>query len=369
MPTGRAGVPASTDGPATAESHPSRMWPVPAWLARAAGWIWRLLLLAAALYVLLWTLGRLRVVLVPVLVALLLAALASPVSEWIARRGVPRIVGAWIVLVTFVALVGAVVWMTVVGVGNQLGDDEQWADVRSEVRTWLSDGPLGLDRDEIDDLEDRVVGSVRDGFTTLDTGRVRLVVEMTTGALLAVVLFFFFVKDGPSMWGWVVGRFRDDRRGVVDRAGRKAFSALAAYMRGVAFTGIVDALAIGLALWIIGVPLVVPLAILTFFGAFFPIVGATVVGALATLVALVVNGPTDALLVAGVTLAVQQIEGDVIMPLVMRRQVSLHPAVVLVALAAGGALAGIMGAFVAVPITAMAVAGGRALREPPSDDP
>jgi predicted PurR-regulated permease PerM len=134
-------------------------------------------------------------------------------------------------------------------------------------------------------------------------------------------------------------------------------------MRGVAFTGVIDAVAIGVALWIIGVPLVIPLAVLTFLGAFFPIVGATVAGAIATLVALVTNGPRDAILIALVTLAVQQLEGDLIMPLVMQRQVHLHPVVVLVALASGGALAGLVGAFVAVPVAAMITGATGALRE------
>lgn len=357
----------SDDQPAADEARLTRMWAVPEWLQQAAGWTWRLLVLCAGLAVVLWTLGRLRVVLVPVLVALLLAALAKPLVEAMVRSGAPRIVGAWIVLVTFVGLVGGVVWVTAIGVGDQLSDADQWSEVRSEVRTWLRDGPLGLDDEEITELEDRVTEGFRNGVATIDSGRVRLVTEIAAGALLALVLFFFFMKDGPSMWRWAVGRFREDRRPAVDRAGVDAFGALAAYMRGVAFTGLIDAVAIGVALWIIGVPLVIPLAILTFFGAFFPIIGATAVGALATLVALVVNGPTEALLVAGVTLAIQQIEGDLIMPLVMRRQVRLHPAVVLVALGAGGALAGIVGAFVAVPITAMATAGGRSLRNPAGD--
>lgn len=339
------------------------IWRVPDWLVRASGWTWRLLVLGAGSLVVLLVLGRLRVVLVPVLIALLLTALASPVTSWLTSHRVPRIVAAWVTLLLVVGVVVGVVWVTAVGLVDQLLDDAQWDDVRTEVRRWLREGPLDLTSQEVAQLERRARDVVVDGATTIDAGRVRLVTEIVGGVFLTVVLFFFFTKDGPSMWGWLTGHVRQHRRAEVDEAGRAAFAALTGYMRGVAITGFIDAVAIGIALWIIGVPLVVPLALLTFFGAFFPIVGATVAGALATVVALVVNGPVDAVLVAGVTLAIQQLEGDVIMPLVMRRRVSLHPAVILVALGIGGALAGIIGAFVAVPFAAMLAAAGGVVRQ------
>lgn len=318
-----------------------------------------MLVLAAGVLVLLTLLSRLRVVLVPVLVALALAAFASPLTERLAAR-LPRILAAWTTLLLLVAVLVGVGWFTATRVGDELVNDAQWTEVRDEVEAWLQDGPLGLSESEVDDLERRARSALTDGFTTFDAGRVRMVFEVVGGMFLATVLLFFFVKDGPSMWSWIVGRIREDRRPAVHEAGQAAFGALAGYMRGVAITGLADALAIGVALWIIGVPLVVPLAVLTFFAAFFPIVGATLAGALATVVALVVNGPVDAVIVALVTLVIQQVEGDVIMPMVMRRQVSLHPAVVLVALGIGGAVGGIMGAFVAIPITAMVTAAARA---------
>ncbi len=335
------------------------IWRVPDWLERGAGWTWRMLVIGAGLVVVLLVLGRLRIVLVPVLVALLLTAFACPLVNWLVAHRVPRLAASWLTLLSVVAVLAAVTWIAVVGVGDQLVNDTQWDDVRSEVRGWLRDGPLGLSQEEVVQFERRASDVIVDGVTTFDAGRVRLVSEILGGIFLTIVLFFFFLKDGSSMWSWTVGRVRPHRRDKVDEAGHAAFGALSGYMRGVAITGVIDAAAIGLALWFIGVPLVIPLAILTFFGAFFPIIGATFAGALATLVALVVNGPVDAALVAGVTLAIQQIEGDLVMPLVMRRQVSLHPAVILVALALGGALAGITGAFVAVPFAAMAAAAGR----------
>ena len=352
--------PGMTAGMTPAEGS-TPVWSVPVWLDRGAGWAWRMLVLGAGVVVLLLAISRLRVVLVPVLVALALASFAAPFTERLAAR-LPRLVAAWIMLLLLVALLVGVGWFTATRVGDELVNDAQWDQVRGEVEAWLQDGPLGLSAAEVDDLEDRVRSAVTDGVTDFDAGRVRLVVEIAGGIFLAIVLMFFFMKDGEIMWRWMTDRVRVDRRETVDDAGRAAVASLSGYVRGVAITGIVDAAAIGVALWLIGVPLVVPLAVLTFFAAFFPIVGATVAGALATVVALVVNGPVDAILVAAVTLVIQQLEGDVIMPVVMRRQVRLHPAVVLVALAAGGALGGIIGAFVAIPITAMVTAAAETVR-------
>ncbi len=353
-----------TDTDLTVGQRRGRVWPVPTWLDRGAGWTWRLIVLGAGVIVLLMMLSRLRVVLVPVLVALLLAAFAAPFTERLTRGRLPRMAAAWITLLLLVAMLAGVGWFTAVGIGDELVDNAQWDDVRTEVRTWLRDGPLGLSTSDINDFETRSRSALTDGFTTIDAGRVRLVSEIIGGVFLTIVLLFFFVKDGPTMWRWLVDRVRPERQTSIDQAGRAAFAALSGYMRAVAITGLVDALAIGVALWLIGVPLVLPLAVLTFFAAFFPIVGATLAGLLATVVALVVNGPVDAALVAGVTLAIQQLEGDIIMPMVMRRQVNLHPAVVLVALGVGGAMGGIMGAFVAIPLTAMVTAGVHSMRTP-----
>ncbi len=347
------------------ETTPPRVsaWRVPAWLERATSWAWRLLVLAAGIVAIIWLLGRLRLVLIPVLVGLLLAALAAPVASWLANRGVPRLVSAWITLLLAAGVVAGITWLGVVAIGEQLANGERWEEVQTEVRTWLRNGPLGLSPSEIDSLERRVRDTVVGGVSSVDVQRVRVVAEIVGATFLSGVLFFFFVKDGPMLWSRTLDRFRPRRRDDIDIAGRAAFQSLTGYVRGVAITGVIDAVAIGIALWIIGVPLVLPLAVLTFFGAFFPIVGATVAGALATLVALVLNGPGDALIVALVTLAVQQLEGDLIMPLVMRRQVNLHPVSILVALATGGAIAGITGAFVAVPVAAMISGASTALRE------
>lgn len=337
-------------------------WAVPRWLERTTGWTWRLLVLAVGVVGVIWFLGMFRLVLVPVLIALLFSALFWPLSDWLRRHGAPPIVATWIVMLLGAGLLVGIGYLLFVTVGQQLTSDTQWGEIEDEIRNWLRTGPLDLTSAEIDDLEDRAGEALTAGVAGNGLGPARTAVELLGAGFLTLVLLFFFLKDGPLMWRWITRRVRPPRRPAVDIGGHAAFDALGAYMRGVAITGIVDATFIGIALVVIGVPLALPLAVLTFFAAFFPIVGATTAGALAALVALVSNGLTDAIIVVIVTFVVQQVEGDVVMPLVMRRQVHLHPAVILTVLAIGGALAGITGAFVAVPIAAMVTAGASAIR-------
>jgi putative heme transporter len=171
--------------------------------------------------------------------------------------------------------------------------------------------------------------------------------------LLVFVLLFFLLKDGRGMWGWVLRRVSDRSRPAFVEAGRAGWQTLAAYSRGIVAIAAIDASGIGLALVVLGVPLAFPLALITFLGAFVPIIGATVAGSVAVLVALAANGPATALLTAAAVIAVQQVEGNLLEPLIMKRQVRLHPVVVLVVVTAGTLLGGIAGAFVAVPIAAV----------------
>ncbi len=351
-------------------SASSAAWALPGWLDRSYRWVSRLLILALGIVATLWILSRLRVVFVPVLVALLLASLSAPLASFMTERKVPRIVAAWTTLVLVVGVLGGTVYLVTTSIGSELTNSTEWEEVYAEVRTWLQTGPAGLTESEIDDLERGLEDSLVSGIQSMGVSRAATFVEIIGGVFLALVLFFFVVKDGPSMWSSLVAHVRPQRRTTVDVGGRAAFSALQAYMRGIAVTGVIDALLIGIVLALVGVPLVIPLVILTFFAAFFPIVGATLAGALATTVALVTLGIREAIIVATATLIIQQVEGDVVMPMVMRRQVSLHPAVVLVVLGVGGALAGLVGAFVSVPIAAMVTAAASAIRDdrPAVDD-
>jgi predicted PurR-regulated permease PerM len=233
--------------------------------------------------------------------------------------------------------------------------DTEFSAAVDDLEEWLRTGPLGFEQERIDTIFDdvRAAGDrAVSGLTAEPASTARLIVELVGGIFLTIVLTFFFLKDGRTLWAWVLGLVRPVRREKLDVGGRAAFSSLQGWIRGVGITGLVDGLLIGIALVILGVPAAVPLAIITMFAAFLPIIGATFAGALAALVALAANGLTTALIVVVVVLAVQQIEGDVLLPLVMRTQVALHPIVILVALGIGGAVAGILGALVSVPIAA-----------------
>ncbi|HSP30241.1 MAG TPA: AI-2E family transporter [Ilumatobacteraceae bacterium] len=328
---------------------------VPRFLDDGARWAWRFLVVSAAVVVLVWLTVRLTVVIIPVVVALVLTALLGPVVERLARV-VPRLLATWLVLLTTMALL--------VGLGFALSSPITDAvdNVSGEVDTavgdlqeWLQDGPLGLSADTVESLS-RSVARTTDragsGLLAEPGSTVRLVVEILGGFFLMLVLLFFFLKEGRQLWAWLLDRIRPVRRATIDASGRAAMATLQGWIRGVAITGLVDGLLIGGAMLVLGVPAALPVAVLTVFASFFPIVGATLAGVLAVAIALTAGGLTTAIIMGVVVLVVQQVEGNVILPLVMRRQVSLHPIVILGSLAVGGAMGGILGALVAVPLTA-----------------
>lgn len=339
---------------------------VPAWLRTGSNLAARSLVVAAGLLLIGFLFLELRIVTVPAFVALLVATVVAPPAATLRRRGWRPALATWAVLgPALLALVGGIALLVPV-----LAD--QFADVGDRVDEGIDDieqrlGDAGFaDVDLRQSVEEAVDGAVEEGVSDEVVSGVTLVGELLAGLLLAVVMAFFFVKDGDKITAWALGHVRPDKRGAVGRAGAAAWRTISGYVRGTAIVGLVDAVVIGIGLALIGVPLVLPLAVLTFAGAFIPLIGATVAGAVATLVALVTGGPTDALLVIGVTVLVQQIEGDVVAPLVMGRALKLHPLVILVAVTTGAVVAGILGAFLAVPLTAVVVAVVAAIR---ADDP
>ena len=338
----------------------------PRMLDIGAAWGWRLLVVVAALLTIGWLLVQLRVVIIPVFVALIAAALLTPLVDLL-DRSLPRLLAVWLVLLAALVATAITVYLLQSPVRAAVGElTGQWDTVRDDIRDWLRTGPLGLDQSQVATVEDRT-DDLRRRFTSgsfAGSNPARLATEVVTGIFLTFVLVFFFLKDGRQMWSWGLDRVNRHRRDAIDRGGCAAFEALQGWIRGVAITGAVDGILIGAALLILGVPAAVPLAVITFLAAFFPVVGATLAGALAAAIALATEGPQTALIVALVVLVVQQVEGDVLLPLVMYRQVSLHPVVVLLALAAGGAVGGIIGAIVSVPLTAALTAAVAAARAP-----
>jgi predicted PurR-regulated permease PerM len=324
-------------------------------LDRAADLSWRSLVVLAGVAVFVWLLLRLRIVLLPLLLALMISTVLVPVVRWLRARGASRGLAALgAVLLAFLVLgaVLAIVIPAFVGQAEELADSITAA--VDDIEAWARDGPFGLTPGQVEDLRggaDDVSGSevLKSGVSS----GVPLVVQVLTQALLTVFFTFFVLKDGDRMWAWVLQRAGTSRRATVDAMGHEAMAALSGYVRGTALVALIDAVFIGLGFLVLGIPLVLPIALLTFFAAFIPIVGAVASGAVGVLIALADGGVTKAALALGIVLLVQQLEGNVVQPLAVGRSVRLHPIVTIGAVAVGGTLGGIVGAFVAVPIVAV----------------
>ncbi|WP_245941590.1 AI-2E family transporter [Vallicoccus soli] len=328
-------------------------WPVRA----SAAWAWRGLVLAAAVWVAIQVVSRLTLVVYSLVVALLLVALIGPAVPRLQRLGMGRTPAAALVFLGGVlAVLGILSAMTasLIAEGPDIVTNASSGITR--IQDWLRTGPLGLEDRQIqgylDQAQDWIVDNqgtlTQDAFGIFGTAG-----NILTGLVLALFTAFFFLKDGERIWRWFVQLFPRRGREAADEAGRRSWTALVGYVRGLVLIAAIDATGIGLVLVFVGVPLALPLAVLVFFGAFVPIVGAVVTGALAALVALVTNGVTAAVIVLIGILVVQQLEGNVLQPMIMSRSVSVHPLAVVLAVTAGGLLAGIGGAVVAVPLVAV----------------
>ena len=339
---------------------------VPRGVAVTAAWTWRILLFAFAAALLAVVLFELRIVTVPIFVAILLTTLLLPPVHFLRRKGLkPALATAIVFIGALLVVVGIIVFgaATISDQFGQLGPQVNKA--IDQVNNWLRTGPLKLSDAQINQYIDQATAALKNSSTSVKAGLVSsatLIGEVLTGILVTLILTFFFTKDGEKISDSAINLFGQRHQAKLHAAAHRAFSVLAGYLRGVAMTGIVDSLLIGIGLLFIGVPLVVPLVILTFFGAFFPLVGATTAGAVAALVALVNGGVTDAVLVVIVVLLVQQVEGHLLQPLLVGRAVALHPAAIIVALVSGSIIAGLLGAFLAVPLTAVVVGVVRELR-------
>jgi putative heme transporter len=339
---------------------------VPDWLDRAAGWSWRLVTIGVLIVLVGWLFSRLFIVTLPVIIGLVLATLCVPLAERLERAGLPRAPSALIVIVGGIAVLGGLIALVAPAFVDQIVDlRPTLEDGVEEALLWLEEGPLGIDAANLDQIlsqiQSQASGSGGRIFSGVAAGVVSLI-EFLAGIALLIVLLFFFVKDREEITGWLIARTPEPRRDTMRAVGQRAWGALAGYVRGTALVALIDAIGIGIGLAIIGVPLVLPLAFLVFLGAFLPVVGAFIAGLIAVLVALAAGGVTEGLLVLGVIVLVQQIEGNVLQPVIMRRAVALHPTVVLVALTAGAAVGGIVGAFLAVPFAAVVSAVGNELR-------
>lgn len=324
-------------------------------LRRISEACWRLLVVGLSVAVAVWLLRQVWPVVVSIIGAMLAALALEPLVTRLQRRRLPRSLAAAMV---FLGGLGALGGLAVFSASAVSGDVSSLSrsldDGVGEIRRWATEGPLEVNPQSFD----RAVEDVREGLTRLASSEqlvsvARMAATIVTGILLGLVMVFFFLKDGPLMVDWAVARFPADRQATVRRVGDRARRTLQGYLRGTVIIGVLEGAFIGVLLLALGVSQAIPLAVLTFFAAFFPIVGAVFAGSAAVLVTLVEAGPGRALFAAIAILVLQQVDGDLLQPVVMSNAVRLHPVVVLVALTAGGVVAGITGAFLAVPLTAV----------------
>ncbi len=334
---------------------------VPRWLVRWAAVCWRLLIVAAALLVIGYLFTRLRLIILPVVVALFVSTVLAPPARWLRGHGFPPLLATWMVFLgTFALIAGLVMGLYTLTQGqfNALGHELSGGVNRAE--RYLTNGPFHLSHKQVNDYVNQAKNFFTKNQGTLVQGALSgaaIALEVAGGLLLTLVLTFFFVKDGDRISGWALSLFKKEERVEDMRTlGRQTWATMAAYVRGTAANGFVNAVLLSFALLGLGVPLVLPLALLTFVGGFLPIVGAIVSGAFAALVALVIKGPVAALIIVGVTIVIHNVEGYIVGPKVLGHEVNLHPVAIILVLAAGTAIGGIIGAFLAVPLTAILIA-------------
>ena len=334
---------------------------VPPNLDRAAAWSWRLLLCGAAALAVVAILWYLRVIVLPIMVALTVAPALAPLAARLRRMRLERPAAA-IALLTGLAVVAGLIAIVTASVLSQ------WEELRDSVAQAVDDitarlegEPFNLSLDRTDDFQSSLADSWQAASDYAATG-VQAGIGLITGLVLAIAILYFVLRDGARFWAWILELFSPTARPEIDRAGRRAWEVLGGFIRGTALIAAIDATLIGLGLWVLGVPLAFALAVLVFLGAFVPFVGAFVSGLVAVLVAFADGGWELALAALVIVVAVQLIEGNFLQPIIQSRTVDLHPAVILLAVAAGASLFGIAGAYLAVPVTAVVFAVVGSLR-------
>lgn len=322
----------------------------------AAAWAWRFIAIAVAVLMVLWTLKFFAVVVLPVVIALFIAALSAPLVAGLQRLYVPRKLAALLVVIGGLAAVALLLTFVGQQVASSIGElSDKVSDGLGEIRDWLETGPLHASDSQID----RWIEEAQNWIETQgkDLASQASEVSSTLSHIVAgffIVLFssYFFLADGHLIWAWVVRIFPRAARARADSSGRVAWRSMTQFVRATVLVAGVDAIGIMIVAYLLDVPLVSAIGVLVFLGAFVPLIGAFLSGTVAVLVALVAQGPLVALLMFGGVVLVQQIEAHVLQPFLMGRFVSVHPLGVILAIAAGVIVAGVVGALVAVPLAA-----------------
>ncbi|MEW9872443.1 AI-2E family transporter [Arthrobacter sp. HS15c] len=369
-PTHRSAIPQQGRPAADAAGRPDAVPPlrvladreldrdIPYGVRIAASWAWRLGLILLVGGALIWLLSRISFLIIPVMVAALLAGLLSPIVGWLRNRRLPNGAAVAITVLGFLGLIGGSLAL----VGRQLvaGFSELWSEALAgiqQIQGWLADGPLHLSAAQIDQYLQEATAALQNNSSSILSGALSFgstAGHFAAGLVLALFVLIFFLLEGDRIWAFLVRLLPRKARAASFGAGRKGWASMVSYARIQMFVAFVDAVGIGVGAAIIGVPLALPLGVLVFMGSFIPIVGALVTGAVAVLLALVANGWVNALVMLGIVLLVQQLESHILQPLVMGKAVALHPVAVILAVAAGSYLAGIPGALFSVPILAVA---------------
>ncbi|MET3428433.1 putative PurR-regulated permease PerM [Actinoplanes tereljensis] len=338
---------------------------VPHSLRLAAAWSWRLIVVGVIGWALLHLIGIVSIVVVPLAIALLLSALLAPAVGWLLRLRLPRSLATFLVLICGMGAVAGTLTLVISQFIDGVPEltDKTSAGVR-QIQDWARTGPLHLSDEQVNQAINNAqewVNSHTSQLTSTGIATAATLFEVVTGMLLVLFSTFFFLRDGRKIWRFIVRLFPLNARWSLADAGDASWATLSSYVRATVLVAFIDALGVGIALVILKVPFPFPLAALVFLGAFIPIVGAGVSGAVAVLVALVDQGWVISLVVLGAVILVQQVEGHLLQPLIMGRAVAIHPLVVIIGIACGATLAGIIGALVAVPLIAVLNTGIRRL--------
>lgn len=329
---------------------------MPLGFVRATEWSWRIIVIAAALAIVLFVLAQLSFLVVPLLISVLLSALAAPLNLLLLKLRFPRWLATLTTVVVFIGVVTTLFWLVI----NEVV--RGWESLLSRVQlvyddfiVFLVDSPLQLSATDLRTLFSQTLSELEIDSTWVLNGALSFsssIGSWLVGLGIAIFALIFFIHDGPRIWQFVVGLFPSGARPALYGSGVAGWGTLLNFVRIQVFVAVVDAVGIGLGAFFLGLPLVIPIAVAVFLGGFVPFIGATVTGAFAVLVALVFVGPVPALIMVIIVIGVQQLESQVLQPIVMGAAVQVHPLAVVIAVAAGGYLAGIPGVLFAVPLVA-----------------
>lgn len=330
--------------------------PVPPGLRQATAYAWRLLVIAAALAVVIFVVIQLKLLVIPLLVAVLISALVWPGFSFLLRHRWPKWLAIIVTVLGTLAVIAGLVWVAVWQISRQFGSVRKQTEASvQQFREYLISGPLHLSAQQIDDGLTRAGTFLQQQGEVIWTGALTIgstIGHVATGVLLTLFILLCLLADGGGIWRWTTRLFPRAARPAVDGAGRAGWRTIKSYARTQLLVATIDAIGIGLGAFLLGVPLSIPIGVLVFLGAFIPFVGAVATGALAVFIALVYNGPLIALFMLIVVLGVQQFESHVLHPILMGSAVKVHPLAVVLVVAGGAMIGGIAGALFAVPLAA-----------------